>query len=42
MPRDYRLQIDDILSAIAKIKRYVQGMDYDLFRADGKTMDGSG
>ncbi len=39
MPRDYRLQLDDILSAIAKIKRYVEGMDYDLFRGDGKTQD---
>ncbi len=39
MPRDYRLQIDDILSAIARIRTYVQGISYDAFRADGKTQD---
>ncbi len=40
MPRDYRLQLDDILTAVARIRRYVEGMDYDAFRADGKTQAG--
>ena len=39
MPRDYRLQIDDILTAVARIRAYVQGMSYDAFRADGRTQD---
>ena len=39
MPRDYRLQIDDILTAVARIRTYVQGMSYEAFRADGKTQD---
>ncbi len=32
MPRDYRLYLDDILEAAAKIERYVAGMDFDAFQ----------
>ncbi|MFB3882619.1 MAG: DUF86 domain-containing protein [Armatimonadota bacterium] len=39
MPRDCRLQIEDILTAIARIRAYVQGMNYDAFAADEKTQD---
>ena len=39
MPRDYRLQIDDILAAVARIRAYTQGMTYDAFAADLKTQD---
>jgi len=39
MPRDPRLQLDDILTAVARIRTYVQGMSYDAFRADCKTQD---
>ncbi|MFB3881841.1 MAG: DUF86 domain-containing protein [Armatimonadota bacterium] len=39
MPRDYRQQLDDIVSAVARIRSYVQGMDYERFRADEKTQD---
>jgi uncharacterized protein with HEPN domain len=39
MPRDYRLQIDDILAAIARIRAYTQGMSYEAFAADTKTQD---
>ncbi len=39
MPRDPRLQLDDILAAVARIKTYLQGMTYDAFRADSKTQD---
>lgn len=39
MPRDYRLHIDDMLAAVAKIRTYTQGMTYDAFAADSKTQD---
>jgi uncharacterized protein with HEPN domain len=39
MPRDYRLQLDDILGAIARIRGYVEGMSYEAFRADDRTQD---
>ena len=39
MPRDYRQQIEDILTAVARIRSYVQGMSYDAFRTDYKTQD---
>jgi len=37
--RDHRLQIDDILAAIARIRAYTQGMTYDDFAAGTKTQD---
>ena len=39
MPRDHRLYLDDILEAIARIRLYVEGMDYELFVKDIKTRD---
>jgi uncharacterized protein with HEPN domain len=39
MPRDYRLQLDDILTAVARIRAYVHGMSYDAFCADVRTQD---
>lgn len=39
MPRDYRLYLDDIVTAIAAIRSYVVGYEYDQFAADGKTTD---
>ena len=39
MPRDYLNYIQDILTAIDKIKRYVHDSDYDEFRADEKLVD---
>lgn len=39
MARDYRLYLDDILTAIAAIQRYVFGYNYDQFAADNKTID---
>jgi uncharacterized protein with HEPN domain len=38
-PRDWRLRIVDILSAIAAIQEYTQGMDCATFAADRKTVD---
>jgi uncharacterized protein with HEPN domain len=39
MPRDLRLQIDDILSSIAKIEEYIRDMDFEAFSSDPKTQD---
>ncbi len=38
-PRDPKLRVADILDAIAAIQGYVEGMDYDAFAADRKTVD---
>jgi uncharacterized protein with HEPN domain len=38
-PRDWRLRIEDILEAIAKIRAYVQDMTFEDFEQDSKTMD---
>jgi len=39
MPRDYQMQIEDMLVAVKRIKAYTQGMSYDEFNADTKTQD---
>lgn len=38
-PREWRLRVEDILDAIAKIERYVHGLTFDQFEADEKTID---
>ena len=38
-PREWRLRVEDILEAIAKIERYVSGLSFDQFQADPKTVD---
>ena len=38
-PREWRLRIEDVLDAIAKIERYVQGLTFEEFQADEKTID---
>ena len=37
--RNWRMRVEDILACIEKIKEYTQGMTYDQFCADGKTVD---
>ena len=37
--RDWRLRIQDILDCIEKISRYTEGMDFDNFSRDEKTVD---
>ena len=37
--RDSQLLIADMLESIARIRRYVAGMDYDAFLADERTCD---
>ena len=39
MPRDYRLFLDDILEAIAKIREYTADLEYSAFIKDSKTQD---
>ncbi len=39
MPRDWRLRIEDILESIARIQRYLEGMDQARFIGDDRTMD---
>ncbi len=38
-PRDWRLRFEDILEAIEKIQAYIQGMSYEEFASDTKTLD---
>ncbi len=39
MPRDYRLQLDDILEAIGRIKEYTENMSEEDFSSDHKSQD---
>jgi uncharacterized protein with HEPN domain len=38
-PREWRLRVEDILDAIARIQRYVEGLTFEQFQADQKTID---
>jgi uncharacterized protein with HEPN domain len=38
-PRDWTFRIQDILDAIAKIQRFVSGVDFDAFENDEEIMD---
>ena len=38
-PREWRLRVEDILEAIARIERYNQGLTFEQFEADQKTVD---
>src|SRR5437879_1032238 len=38
-PRDWRLRLEDILDAIARILDYTQSHDYESFSADGQLVD---
>lgn len=39
MKRDPRLYIDDILDAIERIEKYVEGLSFEDFSKDSKTVD---
>ena len=39
MKRDSRLYLDDIFDAIEKIENYVEGLSFEEFSADSKTID---
>lgn len=38
-PRDWRLRVEDILDAIARIERYTANLSFDNFSADDRTID---
>jgi uncharacterized protein with HEPN domain len=37
--KDRNILLKDILDSIQKIKKYTEGMDYELFIQDDKTID---
>src|SRR4030066_896280 len=37
--RNWKMRVEEYLDCIDKINRYTAGMDFDVFRADGKTID---
>lgn len=39
MPRDYRVYLDDILDAVAKIRDYTSGMNLEGLKNDDRTLD---
>ena len=39
MPRDYKLQLDDILEAITRIREYAGDISEEIFADDNKTQD---
>ena len=39
MPREWNLRIEDILESIARIQRYLEGIDQARFIGDDRTMD---
>jgi uncharacterized protein with HEPN domain len=39
LKRDARLYLDDIFDAIEKIESYVEGLSFDEFKEDSKTVD---
>lgn len=39
LPREWTVRITDMLDAIAKIERYTDGMSYEQFEADERTID---
>ncbi|WXG47225.1 MAG: DUF86 domain-containing protein [Candidatus Atabeyarchaeum deiterrae] len=38
-PKDYGFYLEDILGAIEKIERYIEGVTFEHFSQDGKTVD---
>jgi hypothetical protein len=39
MPRDFRLYLEDVIEAIAKIRRYTAGLSFHQFAEDEKAID---
>jgi len=39
MPRDFRLYLEDVIEAIAKIRRYTVGLSFHQFAEDEKAVD---
>jgi len=39
MPRDYKVYLEDMLEAIQKIHRYMEGLSFESFALEEKTVD---
>jgi uncharacterized protein with HEPN domain len=39
MPRDYKVYLEDILEAAGKIHRYTEGLTFQAFSREAKTID---
>ena len=39
MPRDYKVQLEDILDAVQKIRSYTAGLSYEDFRESSMVVD---
>ncbi len=39
MSRDYKVYLEDIIEAIAKINRYTEEMSFEIFSKDERTVD---
>jgi len=39
MPRDYKVYLDDIIEAIGRIFDYTNGLSFETFSSDRKTID---
>jgi uncharacterized protein with HEPN domain len=39
MRRDYKVYLEDVLEAAARINSYIKGLSKDQFKADNKTLD---
>lgn len=38
-PRDSKFRLDDIIEALQRIEKYTEGLDYDGWKKDEKTID---
>jgi uncharacterized protein with HEPN domain len=39
MPREWKARLEDIIESIGKIESYLEGMDFDSFAGDDRTVD---
>ena len=39
MPRDYKVYLEDMVEAGEKIRRYTEGLSFEAFASDEKTVD---
>jgi uncharacterized protein with HEPN domain len=39
MPRDYKVYLEDMREACEKARRYVEGLPFEIFASDEKTID---
>jgi uncharacterized protein with HEPN domain len=39
MPRDWRIRVEDILESLSRIASYIDGLTYNQFTEDNRTLD---